>query len=185
MKSKLLKFIILALCIAMLVSVAACSVRQDSGPADGGGTEIDPGVKEKVVSVDSKTIKSYINKSVANLDNSIYEDPEWLNIDFGVSFVYHNYEKVGERYTNVAKTTVDYDITVKANINLKDNSKSLVFIEVKNAYHNFVVLGFYYYNSTVYLDVAGKKFYVDQLNMSQLGVLIGKTFKENGIDVSI
>ncbi|NCA91805.1 hypothetical protein EOM82_00940, partial [bacterium] len=183
MKSNLLKFIILALCIVMLISVAACSTRPQTGEEDPGSVIVDPVDNNKIITVSKSTAWSYINKSVANLDSTVYEDPEWLNIDFGVKFVYHNYEKVGDKYTNIAKNTVDYLITVKANINLKDNSKSLVFIEVKNAYHNFVVLGFYYYNSTVYLDLAGTKYYIDQLNMSQLGVVLSQLLKEKDLDI--
>ena len=185
MKTKIAKLFIFLLCVALMFSIAACSER--AGNVDDGTGGIVPPTdgdnKEKVVSVTNAEARNYIIKAVNNIDTTPVDDPEWFNIDFAVRFTFHNYEKSGEVYTDIPATTIDYNIVVKGAFNLKDNSASAVFIEIKDVYTNQVKVGVYYYDSTLYLDIGGNKYYTEQLNMSQLGGLLWKLLDSIGIDI--
>ena len=185
MKTKIAKLFIFLLCVALMFSIAACSERAGNVD-DGTGGSVPPpdgGNKEKVVSVTNAEARNYIIKAVNNIDTTPVDDPEWFNIDFAVRFTFHNYEKSGEVYTDIPATTIDYNIVVKGAFNLKDNSASAVFIEIKDVYTNQVKVGVYYYDSTLYLDIGGNKYYTEQLNMSQLGGLLWKLLDSIGIDI--
>jgi len=168
-----------------MVGLAACSERQRDDKGGGDGVIVDPGQQTKrIVSVTKNAAWDYISKSISNMDSTVYTDPEWFNIDFVISFRLTEYQKVGEVYTKTVRQKTDYTITVKANINLKDNNKSNVFIELKDVYNNAIKIGVYYFQSTLYLNIGGRRMYTEQLNMATIGRFIVDSLDEAGIDIS-
>ena len=119
----------------------------------------------------------YIAKSMEYLDDGLYINPEWLVINATLDFDFHSYEKTDGVYTTVAAKRAEFSLTIKANISLTDNSKSVALIELRNTYQGAVYLGLYYYSSTTYLNVGGKKYYTEQLNLTSIGELIVEKLK--------
>ncbi|HKL73732.1 MAG TPA: hypothetical protein VJ903_02445, partial [Clostridia bacterium] len=182
-KHTLFKILILVLSIALMVGLAACSERPIEKENDGTELVERPPATGRLVAVSKATAWDYISKSISNMDSTIYTDPEWFNVDFGINFELTQYQKVGEVYSKIIQKQTLYSATVKANINLKDNNKSNVFIELKDVYKNLVKIGVYYFQSTLYLNIGGKKMYTEQLNMATIGKLIADTLNEKDIDI--
>ena len=175
--------LMLLLVLALVFSIAACSQRPDDSGSGGGG-EIKPDAnKEQVVNVENLSAREYIKTSVKNLGATYAADPKWLNIDFGITFSFNTYAKVDEKYTDDTVTAVDYNIVVKAAINLEDNAQSALFVEVTDIRSDKVKAGFYYYDATTYVDIGGKKYYAEQLNLSQLGGALLKVLKDKELDI--
>ncbi|MFA6866895.1 MAG: hypothetical protein WCR54_05200, partial [Clostridia bacterium] len=180
---KIFKLVLLILCIVLMVALASCSNRVTQTEDEGTGI-IGPGVDvTEIIAVDKNGAWNYIEKAVSNIDSTKYEDPEWLNIDFGITVDLNTYEKVGDEYTDAIKKTTNFSIVVKATINLKDNSQSILFFEMKDLYANIIKFGLYYYDSTLYINVFGNQFYTEQLNMTSLGIMLNELLIEKDIDI--
>ncbi|MBO5304118.1 MAG: hypothetical protein J6A99_00445, partial [Clostridia bacterium] len=172
-KSKIFKIMLMLLCAIMALCIVACSEREQTDD-EGGGPDnkpIDGGGIEDIIT-DRKTAFSYIADSMSYLDNGIYVDPDWLCINTTIAFDYHAYEELGDSYSNVPKKRANYNLSVMMNINLHDNSQSVALIELNNVYQGATYLGLYYYDSTLYLNVAGNKYYAEQINLTTIGNFI-------------
>lgn len=184
MKSKLIKVILLVLCVIMAVALISCSQRQE-GEYEGPKVGItDPTNSLRDVEVMSqKDANVKIRNAVNNMDLTTVSDAEWLNIDFQVSF----------KFTDKSKeplSEIDYLITVKANINLLNNMNSEMYFVVKDVFSGNTVLGLYYFEAHTYLDIYdkesgdNKKYYMKEFNLSQVGKMLSETLTESNINIS-
>ena len=168
-KSKnLFKIFLLLVCVLLALSLVACSERQKTEEV---GPDVPPDDDNKVqpLTMSQSEAFAYIKESMQYLDQEVYVDPEWLCINTMLEFQYHSYEKSGATYTTDPKQLVEYSLSIMANISLKDNSQSVVFIELSDINKGAVLLGLYYYSSTTYVSIGTKKFYTEQINMTRIG----------------
>ena len=183
-KSNLLKAFILLVCLTLCLCFAACSQREteEEGTDIVDPTQTDDSKASEKVTRDQAF--AAIDKSMKYLDQKVYNDPEWLCIDTVVNFDFHTYQKSGSVYTKAYNALVEYSLTVRANISLKDNSKSVVFIEFDNTRQGATYLGLYYFDSTLYLTLAnGKyKYYTEQINFTRIGQMLVELLKMNTDD---
>ena len=169
-KSKnLFKIFLLLVCVLLALSLVACSERQKTDEVDPDKPIGGDDNKVQPLTMSQSEAFAYIKESMQYLDQEVYVDPEWLCINTMLEFQYHSYEKSGATYTTDPKQLVEYSLSIMANISLKDNSQSVVFIELSDINKGAVLLGLYYYSSTTYVSIGTKKFYTEQINMTRIG----------------
>ena len=180
MKSKLLPKILIALmCLVLALALISCSRRSPNDEYEGPiGGKPDPTQNKPGVEVmEQKVANEYVKNAVNNIDRTKVEDPEWLNIDCQITFVFND-------YTTVPYTYTDYLITVQGNIHLEDNMQSNALIEIKNSYTGVLVFGFYYYNATAYMNISGKRYYMKELNLAYIGSMLATLIEENDLNIA-
>ncbi|MGI6523523.1 MAG: hypothetical protein ACOX2Y_06595 [Christensenellales bacterium] len=180
MKPKLLlfKILVLMLCALLAIALISCSEREErnyEGPTGG----IPDHTSEREIEVmHISEAQQHIRTAMTHMERITTSDNEWMNIEFGITYKFNNYSVVPSRH-------IDYAINVKANINLKDNMKSQGFIQVKDVFHGEIVLGLYYFEGVLYIDVQGERYYMKELNLSYLGRTIGELLLEYDLDLPV
>ena len=194
MKKSYLKFGILILCVVLALCIVACSERQQEEQGEVIGPEITDNLRDPI-EIKGKGAKEkafeYIVNSMKYLDTEehVKINPYWLCINTVLDFRFRNYEKLFDgTYSTTPKTFVDYKLSILADIALTNdeqatqagkvpNANSRMLIELQDVNKSFTVFGLYYYGSTTYLDLAGKKYYFEQLNISSLAIAIVRALK--------
>lgn len=146
--SRLRCLLMLLMIISLVFSIAACSERIEDGENGGGGIIDDNKDVQQVVNVTNKEATEYIKTAVRNLGATYANDEKWLNVDFAIAISFNSYAKVDDKYTSETVSSAQFEITVKAALNLEDNAQSALVIELRDIRRDATALGFYYYCAT-------------------------------------
>ncbi|MBO4538971.1 MAG: hypothetical protein J5781_01730, partial [Clostridia bacterium] len=190
MKSKYLKFGILILCVVLALCIVACSDRkqEENGEViDNGGSDV---LREPILDAKRDVVFKHIISAMEHAETShIDVNPYWFCINTVFTFRLRTYEQNFDgSYSTSPNKFVNYKLSVLADIALVNdekaaqtgkvpNANSCILIELQDINHGYTVLGFYYYNSTAYFSIAGKKYYTEQINISSIGIAIAQALK--------
>lgn len=184
-KKSLLKILILIMTAALLGTLLlSCTPREDSEwddiksvPPDDPGIIID---FERPLAGGQVEAAQLVQEAWENRKKQTHvsDDPEWYVINMELDFRYL-YDSVNPEEV----TDVNIGAFIKFNMNLKDNSKSEVLLELSDLLYGRQLAGFYYADKTLYVDVGGNKYYTEALNFTQIGQLLGGALDGIGIDV--
>ena len=180
------KLMLLLIVVALVVPLFACSPRGDETLPD---DQILPGdenqVADKVVqSVRTKTddLKKETTEALSNY-KTFYEapeDPEWFIIDLTLTYAFEHFWLDSEEKYNKSSA---FTIEMKGNLHLKDNNKSELFMQVRNA-NNLAVMAVYYASGYTYVCVGTQKYYMPELNFTEVGGALFGVLQSAGIDVN-
>ena len=185
MKTKLFKRILLLIvAVAIVAFIAACSPRETPITDDqvnqgsGGGIATDDRLQTPLT---SKEADELLKEAIDNYKylHTAPDDPEWYVIDLSLTFDYDYFWLDNtEKYENA----YSFEVVFKANMNLKDNSKSQVYFQLRNS-SSTPILCFYYVENYAYFVIGEDRYYARELNFSQLGALINEGLGGLGIDI--
>ncbi len=114
---------------------------------------------------------------------SVPDTADWFVIDLGLDFAYNDYLSDPEGKKS------SFTLDVRANIHLKDNAKSKMLIEFVNT-EGITVLGIYYQDSTLYLDIMEGiaaydeySYYLPELNLTAIGQKLDTILGSGNVDL--
>lgn len=181
------KILLLILAIALIAALFACSPRPEDDFADdgnvivGGDTTIDTEVT-KVESTTADKAKKQIAEAAENY-TSFYQspdNPEWFIVDLSLEYSFeHFWLDSEEKYNKSSAFTVD----LKGNFHMTDNSKSEMYFQIRNA-NNLPVMAIYYATGYTYVVVGTQKYYMPELNMTEVGSMLYGALSGAGVDVN-
>ena len=187
MKNKFFARLLILLIVAgICLTMFACSPRDnDSLPDD----EIDKGQQEVIEDevivnkkVDLTTATATINETIENY-HLVYpslDEAEWFVMDFQIDF-FHNYFWLDSQ--DKLSLYRDYTVVIKGNFNLKTNDESVLSVEIIDNDYNYLAAGFYYFDKTLYVNIAGQKYKSKEVNISQVGLLLSSIIVGNNLDL--
>ncbi|MFA7663676.1 MAG: hypothetical protein WCY33_02530, partial [Clostridia bacterium] len=188
-KNLIAKLLVLTLAVTLVVVLFACSPRNpedfnDDGVTPGGEIDVVDDVRQ-VDKMDMDKAKPQLEEALDNYKKAYPdpgEDPEWFVIDTSIDYEYDYFGVDNVRKKDVStKLTID----LKMNVNLKTNSRSEVFIEVRDDIYGRTVLGMYYFDKTLYVNVAGNEFYTREMNFTEIGKMIYEGLAGSGMDITM
>ena len=191
MKHKIFNLLfITVLSLAIVAGMVACSHRDEAitDPEIVPGTEVDI-IDQVVTSEDISSDESaeLIGDAMNNYRelHTPPEDPEWYVIDLELTF---DYEYFWLDENEKEDTSSSFELDFKANMNLKDNDESQVFIQLRNS-GGTPIFGLYYVENYAYFVIGSNRYYAREINFGQLGMLIyeglGSLEETSGIKLDI
>ena len=191
MKHKIFNLLfITVLSLAIVAGIVACSPRDEAitDPEIVPGTEVDI-IDQVVTSEDISSDESaeLIGDAMNNYRelHTPPEDPEWYVIDLELTF---DYEYFWLDENEKEDTSSSFELDFKANMNLKDNDESQVFIQLRNS-GGTPIFGLYYVENYAYFVIGSNRYYAREINFGQLGMLIyeglGSLEETSGIKLDI
>ena len=182
------KILLLILAVALIAALFACSPRPDDDFADDGNVIVggdDTTIETEVTKVESTTAdkaKQQITQAVENY-SSFYQspdNPEWFVVDLSMEYSFeHFWLDSKEKYDKSSAFTLD----LKGNFHLTDNKKSELFFQLRNA-NNLPVFAIYYAGGYTYVVVGTQKYYMPELNMTEVGSMLYGALSGAGVDVN-
>ncbi|MBQ8178028.1 MAG: hypothetical protein IJ033_02430, partial [Clostridia bacterium] len=180
------KLILLLIVVALAVALFACSPRGDENFPD---NEVLDGeenqIQEKIIKEErAKTdvLKKETTEALSNY-KTLYEspeDPEWFIIDLTLTYAFeHFWLDSEEKYEKSSAFTIE----MKGNVHLKDNNKSELYFQVRNA-NNLAVMAVYYASGYTYVVVGTQKYYMPELNFTEVGGALFGVLQSAGVDVN-
>ncbi|MBO5775968.1 MAG: hypothetical protein J6R35_01195, partial [Clostridia bacterium] len=169
------KLVLIFIVVALLCALFACSPREQDDVNDPHNDIVlgeDSIVEEEArleESVSGQQAQSLIKEVAANYNTKYVEgrpdNPEWFVIDLEFKYSFdHFWLDCYEKYDKAS----NFSVIFKANVHLKDNNKSELYFQVRNA-NNYPVLCVYYATGYTYFVVGTQKYYMAELNFSQVG----------------
>ena len=181
------KILLLVVLAALVVALFACSPRPEDDFANddnvivGGETTIDKEVT-LVQKQKADKLKEHVRDAVSNY-STVYaspDDPEWFIVDLTLEYGFeHFWLDSEEKYDKSSAFMVD----LKGNFHLKDNTKSELYFQLRNS-NNLPVLAIYYASGYTYVVVGTQKYYMPELNMTEVGGALYGALSGMGIDVN-
>ena len=191
MKKKILVILLVLVMAAMITSMLfACSPRntEEARPDD----DIQKGIMidkdEEIRQIDRMSridAKNLLQETIDNYhlaNQPAGDDAEWFIVDVTASFAYDFFGVNEERAKDV---TVGVTLDLKANFNLLNNAKSELFLEIRDDIYGKVVIGVYYFDRTLYANVAGKEYFTRELNLTTIGNMLADALGASNIDVAM
>ena len=191
MKHKIfIRLLIIVLSLAVVAGIVACSPRDEAltDPEIVPGTEVD--IVDQVVTseqITSDESRELVDEAMNNYReiHAAPSDPEWYVIDMLLTYDY-DYFWLDEN-EKMDKTS-SFEFEFKANMNLKDNNESQVFIQLRNS-GGTPIFGLYYVENYAYFVIGSNRYYAREINFGQLGMLIyeglGSLAESSGINLDI
>ena len=191
MKHKIfIRLLIIVLSLAVVAGIVACSPRDEAltDPEIVPGTEVD--IVDQVVTseqITSDESSELVGEAMNNYRelHAAPSDPEWYVIDMLLTYDY-DYFWLDEN-EKMDKTS-SFEFEFKANMNLKDNNESQVFIQLRNS-GGTPIFGLYYVENYAYFVIGSNRYYAREINFGQLGMLIyeglGSLAESSGINLDI
>ena len=157
------KVLILILCLIMVFIIAACSERQDENidgsPKQGENRPVD---ETKVISLQRAPARNIIRTTIANKDRvQKITSEQWYHIDVKFDYFFENLLVNPSEITKLS-------VVIKGNINMEDNTASQLFFEIRNVTTGELQTGFYYYQGVSYLVLGDVKFYLEEINITEI-----------------
>ena len=181
------KLALLLMVAALVVALFACSPRDPEAPRPEDSILQGGGENNVVAPPRSTTVKAdqLKTETLDALENykAYYdapEDPEWFIMDLTVTYAFEHFWLDSEEKYNKSSA---FTIEVKGNLHLKDNNKSELFFQVRNA-NNMAVLAVYYASGYTYVCVGTQKYYMPELNFTEVGGALFGVLQSAGIDVN-
>ncbi|MBR2480511.1 MAG: hypothetical protein IKB56_04295, partial [Clostridia bacterium] len=182
------KILLLILAVALIAALFACSPRSEDDFANDGNVIIggdDTAIDTNVTKVESTTAdkaKKQITEAVENY-STFYQspdNPEWFVVDLSLEYNFeHFWLDSEEKYNKSSAFTLD----LKGNFHLKENAKSELYMQIRNA-NNLPVVAIYYASGYTYVVVGTQKYYMPELNMTEVGSMLYGTLSGMGVDVN-
>lgn len=191
MKRKALVILLVLLLATMILSMLfACSPRntEEGLPDDDISKGITEDVEEDIRQIDRMSrldAKKELQEAIANYhlaNQPVGDDAEWFVVDVTAAFAYDFFGVNEERIKDV---TVGITLDLKANFNLKNNAKSELFLEIRDDIYGKIVIGVYYFNRTLYANIAGKEYFTEELNLTTIGKQLAGALGNSNMDIAM
>ena len=172
--------------VALVAALFACSPRlQDDAnsnivPGDVDTTPKDIVRREKFsrnegIDLVKKSIQNtqYLYPKIDNATYTVFD----VQIDFDLDICTMSREKLSEQ-------DISLTLILKANIHNTDNKQSQMLLELRSNIQGAIVIGLYYADRTLYVNMLGKEYYAEEINLTNTLGMVGPLLDGIGIDVS-
>jgi len=171
------RVLLVLMCLIMVFSIAACSERVpeelDSGPKTAPPKPKSTDIVNQITSNEGKAEITQTIRNKSLVQKSSGED--WVHMDVEIRYYLKDY------LAQPIKVT-EYSIILKGNINIRNNDATQFFLEMREVQTGKLTLGLYGYRSVTYLVIGEDKFYLNEVNITELALTIIEALKDSGID---